>query len=149
MLKTTSNLLLVGYISSSVLLMNELAAQAFASPALSDNTSKTLLAQATTFSPKTVQTSETGKDGNSWVGTWVRVGKSKTYKATWRSSKNEVIQGIVKLEDVNGDQVIFSYRGQTEGIYEAKLSPDQQSMTGTWSSNDNVWYGNVSATFSF
>jgi hypothetical protein len=149
MLKTTSNLLLVGYISSSILLINGLAAQAFASPSLLQNSSSTLLAETTKFSPKTVRTSETGSDGNTWVGTWVRVSKSRTYRATWRSSKGEVIQGTVILEQVDGDQVIFSYRGQTEGIYEGTLSPDQQSMTGTWSSNDNVWRGDISATFSF
>ncbi|WP_143845303.1 hypothetical protein [Nostoc sp. T09] len=149
MLKTTSNMLLIGYLSSSILLINGLASQALASPTLLQNSSLTLLAEAKTFSPKTVRTSETGSDGNTWVGTWVRVGKSRTYKATWRSSKGEVIEGTVILEQADGDQVIFSYRGQTVGIYEGTLSPDRQSMTGTWSSNDNVWRGDISATFSF
>jgi hypothetical protein len=82
-----------------------------------------------------------------WSGVWTRRPGTNVFDAVWHSANYPEVRDIVRLEQIDGNQIVFSRDGNN-GRYFGTLGADGQTISGTasWYSDGMRWSGKISQT---
>lgn len=80
-----------------------------------------------------------------WFGTWTRRGNTNVFDAVWRHrTQPGEWRDVLTIESVQGNRIVIFRRGMN-GRYQATLSADRTSISGTatWYPSGGSWTGQI------